>query len=52
MYFLKEQDKVEIDIERFKKVNRRPQDSKAKYVQLRRRLKQLVQTYNVSLDYL
>jgi hypothetical protein len=52
--FRKEQDKVEIDIARFQAGNRQAEASKAKYVQLSRRLCTLVPTYDNAecLDYL
>ena len=52
--FRKEQDKVEIEIARFQAGNRQPEASKAKYVQLIRRLRNLVPTYDDTecLEYL
>jgi hypothetical protein len=52
--FRKEQDRVEIDLERFQAGIRQPEASKAKYVQLNRRLQTLIPTYNTIniLDYL
>jgi len=53
-YFLKEQDKVEIDIARFQTGNRQPEASKSKYIQLNRRLSAIVETYGDTecIDYL